>query len=292
MRVLAAHRTCAIVLLIVAGTIAGPAQNIQRNTRGDEGLTSQYVKTGLYVISGRGSNSVLRLSANGLILVDGKLPGTYDALLAQVKTISKQPVRALILTNCDESRTGTNAKFLENGTAIVVQENAQQDFTSCRAGGDKIASPIVTYGHEYRIPMGGIEAQLMHFGNAYSSSDTVVYFPNLKVVAIGDLYSAAPNPDFAAGGSLVGWAQTLGQILKLDFDVVVPGTGPVVSRTDLQAFKTKIDTLVSRATGLVKQGVAKDQLMAQLKTTDLGWQLSFTGDELDRFYADLSQTKR
>jgi cyclase len=292
MRLLPAHRTCAIVLLIVAGTVAGLAQNIQRNTRGDEGLTSQYVKTGLYVISGRGSNSVLRLSANGLILVDGKLPGAFDALLAQVKTISKQPVRALILTNCDESRTGTNAKFRENGTAIVVQENAQQNSPLCKSGGDKTASPIVTYGHEYRIPMGGIEAQLMHFGNAYSSSDTVVYFPNLKVVAVGDLYSAAPNPDFAAGGSLVGWGPVLAQVLKLDFDLVVPSKGPVVTRAELEAFKSKIDTMVSRATGLVKQGVAKDQLMAQLKTTDLGWQLSFTGDELDSFYADLSQTKR
>jgi glyoxylase-like metal-dependent hydrolase (beta-lactamase superfamily II) len=126
---------------------------------------------------------------------------------------------------------------------------------------------------------------------AHSSSDTVVYFPNLKVVAVGDLFAATPNPDFSAGGSLVGWGPVLAQILKLDFDVVVPGAGPTVTRADLEAFKTKIDTLVSRATGLVKKGVAKDQLMAQLKTDDLGWRLSFTGDQLDMFYAELSRTK-
>jgi hypothetical protein len=113
----------------------------------------------------------------------------------------------------------------------------------------------------------------------------------LKVVAVGDLYSAAPNPDFSAGGSLVGWGQALAQILKLDFDVVVPGTGPVVSRTDLEALKTRIDTLVSRAARLVKNGVPKDQLMAQLKTDDPGWQPSFTGGQLDSFYAELSLTK-
>ena len=65
----------------------------------------------------------------------------------------------------------------------------------------------------------------------------------------------------------------------------------MVLRADLEAFKTKIDTLVSRATALVKKGVPKDQLMAQLKTDDLGWQLNFTGDQLDRFYAELSRTK-
>ena len=85
----------------------------------------------------------------------------------------------------------------------------------------------------------------------------MVYFPNLKVVAVGDLFASTPNPDFAAGGSLVGWGPVLAQVLKLDFDVVVPGTGPVVTRADLEAFKTKIDTVVSRATGLVKKGVAE-----------------------------------
>jgi len=89
----------------------------------------------------------------------------------------------------------------------------------------------------------------------------------------------------------VGWGPVLAEVLKLDFDVVVPGTGPTVTRADLQAYKTRIDTLVSRATGLVKNGVPKDQLLAQLKTDDLGWQFSFTGDQLDRFYAELSQTK-
>ena len=106
---------------------------------------------------------------------------------------------------------------------------------------------------------------------------------------MGNLYGAAPKPDFAAGGSLVGWGSVLAQVLKLDFDVAVPSSGPPVTRADLESFKTKIDTLVSRATGLAKNGVPKDQLMAQLKTDDLGWQLNFTGSQLDSFYAELTK---
>jgi hypothetical protein len=43
-------------------------------------LGAELVKTGLYLISGGGCNSLLRLSAAGTVLVDGKLPGTYRAL--------------------------------------------------------------------------------------------------------------------------------------------------------------------------------------------------------------------
>ena len=67
------------------------------------------------------------------------------------------------------------------------------------------------------------------------------------LVAVGDLVAATPDPDYAAGGSLVGWGPVLADVLKLDFDVVVPGSGPPMSRADLVAFKTKIDTLVTRA---------------------------------------------
>jgi glyoxylase-like metal-dependent hydrolase (beta-lactamase superfamily II) len=141
------------------------------------------------------------------------------------------------------------------------------------------------------VKLGGVEVQVMHFGNAHTNGDTVAYFPNLKVVAVGDLYAKTPDPSFAEGGSLVGWGPVLAEILELDFDVVVPGTGPTVTRADLAAFKGKIDTLVSRAAGLVKKGVSKDRLMAELETDDLGWKLDFTGDRLDRFYDELSRTE-
>ena len=84
----------------------------------------------------------------------------------------------------------------------------------------------------------------------------------------------------------------LEKILQLDFDVVVPGTGPPVTRAELQAFKAKIDTMVARATQLVNDGLPKDKLITQLKTEDTGWQLTLTPDQLDHFYSELSRTQQ
>jgi glyoxylase-like metal-dependent hydrolase (beta-lactamase superfamily II) len=147
--------------------------------------------------------------------------------------------------------------------------------------------PIITFDAEYTLKTGGIEAQLMHYGRAHTGGDTVVYFPNLKVVAVGNLYAALPNPDYANGGSLVGWGPVLAQVMKLDFDVAIPSAGEPITKADLEAFQTKIDTLVSRATQLVKIGVPRDQLMTRLKTDDLGWHFDFTPSQVDGFYAEL-----
>lgn len=289
---------CTTLLLLPTGSTVFAAQSAankgqSRDASGTHALTPAMVKTGLFVISGGGCNSLLRLSANGFIVVDGKLPGNYDAILklANKLSYSEQPIRILINTDHHQNHTGNNLRFLEDGTDIVAQENVKHNLAGYNPPGGKLTPPTKTYDHDFTIRLGGVEAELFHFGNARTDGDTVVYFPNLKVVAVGDLFAATPDPDFLAGGSLVGWGMVLAQILKLDFDVVVPGQGPTVTRAGLEAFKTKIDTLITRAAGLVGRGVPKNQLMAQLKTDDLGWRFSFTGAPLDRFYAELLQLK-
>jgi len=283
-----------LAALLMAAATASAQYTLSNETAkpaAGSALTATLVKTGLYTISGGGTNTLLRLSANGLIVVDGKLPGNYDALLKKMRKISDQRVRVLINTDYREEHTGNNARFLADGTQIIAHENVKDTLANYNPPGGKVAPPTITYAKDYEMKIGGVEVRLMYFGNAHTNGDTVVYFPNLKVVAVGDLFASVPDPDFSAGGSLVEWGAVLAQILKLDFDIVVPAAGPAVGRAELEAFKTKLDTLAARATTLASKGVPKDDLMAQIKTDDLGWRFSFSADQLDRFYSELSQRR-
>ena len=288
----------AMLSILLTGSLSSSAQSLSEVekrglTSADSRLSAALGKTGLFLISGGGGNSLLRLSANGFILVDGKLPGNYDALFALAKKLSysEQPIRILVNTDHHENHTALNEEFMKAGTFVLAQENVKKNLTDIRSSLRTIALPNRTYDQEFTINLGGVEVQLLHFGNAHTDGDTVVYFPDLKVVAVGDLYATAPNPDFSAGGSMVGWGPVLARILQLDFDVVVPGTGPMVTKSELDTFKKKINTVVSLATESVKRGVTKDQLMAKLRSDDLGRRLSFSGPQLDGFYAELARAK-
>ena len=61
-------------------------------------------------------------------------------------------------------------------------------------------------------------------------------------------------------------------------DTVVPGhSAPgqtVMTRADFDTSRTKLTTVVSRARKLVKNGTPKDQLLAQKRTDDIGWNLT------------------
>jgi hypothetical protein len=59
----------------------------------------------------------------------------------------------------------------------------------------------------------------------------MVYFPDSKVVMVSDqMTDNAPIVDFANGGSAVGWAPILDGVLKLDFEMAIPGRGEPKTR--------------------------------------------------------------
>jgi glyoxylase-like metal-dependent hydrolase (beta-lactamase superfamily II) len=293
MKLLAMFNSCAMTLIALACVPIASAQYAPHDPNQTPGaLTSHYVKTGLYVISGGGGNTVLRLSGNGLILVNGKFAGNFDELLLRVRKIVDQPIRVVINTDHFEEHTGTNARFLADGIRVVAQENVKQNMVVDSTSGASLTPPSATYDHDQTLRFGAVQVELLHFGRGRTNGDTVVYFPDLKTVAVGNLYSLDPEPDYAAGGSLIGWAQALGEILKLDFNLAVPDSGPAISRLEIESLKAKIDEFLSHAAKLVKDGTPKDQLVSQLQSENPGLKLSFRGKELDGFYAELSSDSR
>src|ERR1700726_1167641 len=59
------------------------------------------IKPDLYVVTGAGGNSTVRVTKDGIILVDTKNLGEnfYNDLIAQIKTVSDKPVKEVIITH-------------------------------------------------------------------------------------------------------------------------------------------------------------------------------------------------
>ncbi len=278
-------------MLIAWGQIPNVmGQYAPRNPNDASGaLTASYVKTGLYVISGGGSNTVLRLSGNGLILVNGKYPEHYDELQRRVRKIVDQPIRVEINTDHYASHNGTNSRLTADGIQVISQQNAARHLRDQNPSEKQISQPAWTYENEKTLQFGPVTVQLLHIDAAHTDGDTAVYFPDLRAVALGSLYSMNPIPDYSSGGSLAGWERGLTRILKLDFDVAIPDSGPTVSKADIEALRNKIHLLISRGKAIVMSGASKDQFLSRLKVDEMGWKLNLSGDQLDNLYGELSR---
>ena len=238
----------------------------------------QPVKPGLFMVTGGGGNTTVRVTPAGLIVVDGKNPGQafYDDLMAQIRTVSPQPVKYLVNTHHHADHSGNNGRFLAAGAKVVGQAGLGAELDKFVAPPTNPtltapAKPDVTYDTRYAITLGGTTVRLMHFTPAHTGADTVVWFPDLKVVALGDELNAAnPNFDYAAGASIGGWISSLDQTMKLSWDQAIPGHGAEpFTRAQVKAFRDKLQALLDRARASVKAGTPKDQFIASLKAEDL-----------------------
>ncbi|HTK34749.1 MAG TPA: MBL fold metallo-hydrolase [Caulobacteraceae bacterium] len=265
-------------------------------------LVIKQVKPGLYMITGSGGNSTARVTSAGVILIDTKNAGDaiYNDLIAKIRSVTDQPVKVVIDTHHHPDHTGNNGKFVAAGIPVIGQENLKVQLDKMVAPANnpnfrRPADPTVLYQTERVVEMGGVRAIAHHYQPAHTNGDTVVYFPDLKTVVMGDEYSTGtPSYDPEGGGDMTGWLASLDQVLKLDFDTAIPGHGDnPTSKAELQAFRAKVETFRDRARELVRQGVPKDQLLAKIKTDDLGWNVTqgiwARQDRIDGFYAELTK---
>lgn len=260
-------------------------------------LVIKAVKPGLFMIVGAGGNTTVRVTDDGLVLVDSKNPGQaiYDEIVTDAHTISPKPIRFLVDTHIHADHTGNNGRFEAAGVKVVGQQNIPTELAKFVPPANNPtlqapAAPNVTYDKTYEIKLGGKIVKLNHFANAHTNGDTVVYFPDLKVVSMGDeLVAITPNCDYAGGGSITGWLASLDRTLTLDWDMAIPGHGDnPLTRADMKAFRDKWATFLDRAKAAVKAGATKDKLVAAIRTDDL-WTFNpnaWTGARLDGLYAE------
>src|SRR5262245_20579341 len=263
--------------------------------RGGAGQTVEKIKLlkpNLYEITGGGANTLVRVTNQGLIVVDTKNPGdeNFNRVMEEIKSVTNQPVKFVINTHHHPDHVGNNQKFIDAGAQVVALEALKTWMGNDPRTKDIPGRPTQTFAKDYTLKLADAEVRLYSFGRGHTGDDTMVYFPDMKIVMVSDqITDGNPIVDFANGGSAVEWTKILDGVLALDFEQAIPGRGEPKSRAEVQAFRMKFATLVQRASDAIKAGATKDQLAMQVKTEDLGWQFqpAFYGS----LYDELARTK-
>ena len=273
--------TCSIAALFLCVATGLVAQAPPGGGRGPAaGQTVEKIrelKPNLYMITGGGANTLVRVTPDGVIVVDTKNPGdvNYTRVTEEIASVSKAPVKIVINTHHHPDHVGNNQKFIDAGAQVVGLDALKQYMTSDPRTKDIPGLPTVTFEKDYVLRFGGAVVEAHAYGRGHTGDDTMVYFPDAKVVMVSDqITNATPIVDFANGGSAVEWTQILDGVLKLDFESAIPGRGEPKTRAEVQAYRTNFATLISRATDAIKGGATRDTLAMQVKTDDLGWQFN------------------
>ena len=255
-------------------------------------LSIARVKDDLYMISGEGGNVAVYVTGEGVVLVDDMFDRNHADILAQVASVTDQPIAYVINTHQHDDHAGGDLKMLPIAE-VIAHENVFANLSDIKqpyyedTPGTPIGLPRITFSDAFAIHLGGKTVWAKHFGRGHTNGDVVVYFPDLKVIHTGDLFLASaagrrsePAPDrppgvniyvdYAQGGSFLEWTGTLDGVLGLDFDTVIPGHGAVSTRDDVVKFRADLQAMRDRVAALIRMGATKEQVVATFET-DYGW---------------------
>ena len=218
---------------------------------GAAALSAEMIRPGLYRIGDAAGGSLLRVSANGLVVVDSGRAGNYRVLMTEIQRIARTAdpaIRALVLTASGAEQAGNVAQFVEAGIQVIVQQRALAALAgSPRAASAPRSAAFVSYENDYVLRVGDPAIEIEHVGRGRTGADSIVVFRDLRVAAVGELFTeGTPEPDCSDGGSFAGWAAAIDHLMWSDFDVAVPSRGAPVGKRELAAFKARLESLATR----------------------------------------------
>jgi cyclase len=236
-------------------------------------LTLNQVKNDLYEIEGDGGNVAVYLTDDGVILVDDKFERDYEGIMAHVKSLTAKPVKYVLSTHYHADHSGGNAKFLPSAE-VISTANARAaivEHKQVNAPPGSVSPARVVFTEEAEVFLGGKEVHARYCGRGHTNGDAVVYFPALRALHTGDLMAGTtPLIDYPGGGSLVEWTKTLDEAMKLDFDIVIPGHGPVTNKASLLAYRNNVEKLRMRASEMIRDGRSQEDV-GKVMIAEFGW---------------------
>ena len=279
-------RTSSAIVWIAAAILMWPSAVLvhAQNQKPARPLHIEKIRGDLYMISGDGGDVGVEVTNEGVILGDDMFDRNHDDILAQVKTVSDKPIKYVFNTHYHDDHSGGDAKMLPLAE-IIAHENLRVNLAAHKepyyedTPGTPIGLPQVTFSDQATVHLGGKEVRAYYFGRGHTNGDAVIYYPDEKTIQTGDLFLARTGAaaqklfifvDYAHGASLIEWTRTLDRALALDFDRVIPGHGPVSTRADLVKFKSELEAMRTRLTGLITEGTSKADIANVMESTTAG----------------------
>lgn len=278
------NRAVLAVVLVVVGTgcLAAAAQ---QQTKLPPVRDIQKLRDNLYMISGgdtndrstwTGGNSLVFVTAKGVVLVDTMLPGAGTSLLAKIRSVTDKPVMMVINTHTHFDHSGSNNELpatiefvAHEGTRANMARATCEPVTNCGAfkGDNAKYLPKKTYKDRLTLFSGSDQIDLYHFGRGHTDGDSFVVFPAVHAMHAGDMFPRAQMPfiDTAnSGGRAVEFSATLqGAISTIkNVDIVVGGHTPAaVTWNDFKTYTDFYKAFLTSAQDAIKKGTAVDDFV-------------------------------
>jgi len=268
-----------------AATEAAPAEQAATEASApapESSITTEDLGNGFYMLVGNGGNIGVSVGDDGVYMIDDKFSRNADDILAAIAAISDKPLRYVHNTHLHGDHSGSNPEMKAAGAVITAHDNVRKrmgmSYESLAFGRTVEAKsesfwPVLTFSDTQTLHFNGQTVRAIHIPNAHTDGDSIVHFVEGNVIHMGDNYFAGRFPfvDVDSGGTLSGMiaAQAKGLSLANANTQIIPGHGPLASKSDLQAMHDMLVDLRDRVQTAKRSGTTLEAYIASEPLADL-----------------------
>ncbi len=275
-----------ILFSATAAILATTPVLAQRDFSNVEIKTHKIVE-GVYMLQGAGGNIGLSVGDDGAFVIDDQFAPLSEKILAAIAMVTDKPVEFVLNTHHHGDHTGGNEAFGKSGAHIVAHDNVHKRLLESQNAA--AALPVITFSQTATFYQNGHEIYISHPENAHTDGDAIVFFRDINVVHMGDVFFSGMYPyiDLSGGGDLTGYIAALEAAAQMigDETTIIPGHGPLSDKDDLTASIDLLKDVKNRIQALIDNGLSEDEVVATDPLADLNGQWSWefiTGERMAR----------
>ena len=220
-------------------------------------------------IGQNGGNVTVIVTREGVILVDAKNDRMHDDIVAKVKSVTDRPIRYMVLTHNHGDHSGGSARLQTMGVTVVSSIGSRENMARTNTPG----RAHIAYTGYSEIDVGDRRLELREF-RGHTKGDTVVVLPASRTVIAGDLVATPdtipPIVSYADGGNWTELVESLDTIAKMQFDVLIAGHGPNLTKAEFLTYRDKAAAIRERFRTLNREKKTQDEI-ARILLAEFNW---------------------
>lgn len=255
-------------------------------------------------------NAGFVVGRDGVVVVDSfAAPEAAEELLAEIRRITRAPVRWVVNTHYHLDHVGGDRVFAKQGAVILAHENVRAWVrTENLKWRDEIkpeekamlaalALPDITYRDSLEVWPGDQPAEVLT-KPGHTGGDSIVFFPSANVLFAGDLFWRETLPNLIDADTRE-WIKTLdGFTAEHPAARFVPGHGQVGSALDVRYFRDYLVGLRSTVERALAEGKTGPALTGQVlpllrkRYASWNWFDQFAEKNIESVEQELRGTKK
>jgi glyoxylase-like metal-dependent hydrolase (beta-lactamase superfamily II) len=206
--------------------------------------------------------SIFAVTPAGIIATDPINAEAAQWLKAELQRRFGQPVKYVVYSH-DHADHISGGEIFADTAVVVAHENAKSAILGERR---PTAVPQVTFSERMTIELGGTVLELVYVGRNHSDNSVVMHFPKERLLFAVDFIpvEAMAFRDFP-DAYIEEWIESLRRVELMDFEVLVPGHGPVGRKEHVRMFREYMEDLRGAVLQYAREGKSLEEMKSLIK---------------------------